>query len=362
MSRRTRTASAAVILLLSVGAGSASAANSSADTAALQVALWARGVYVGPVDGVFGPDTAAAVRALQSKLGLPSSGVFGPRTRRALGHYASKTLGSRRLRSGMNGWDVAAFQFMLAWHGFPSGAFNGAFSPRTESALISFERWAGLPADGRSGPAVLRALHRPPPRSPISLGWPLLAPLGSPFGPRGDGFHAGIDLVAPAGDPVIAAGAGQVVYAGWRDGGWGNEVTINHGCGVRAIYAHLSKVTVTLGESVSGGERIGLVGATGAATGPHLHFELRLNGAAVDPLTALPTEPPAAGPAPAPGGALARLPGASRPGGAGARVGHVLPVSAVDALGAAVVDQAAQAASHRLPGTGSYRRLRPARP
>jgi murein DD-endopeptidase MepM/ murein hydrolase activator NlpD len=131
---------------------------------------------------------------------------------------------------------------------------------------------------------------------------------------------------------------------------------------VRAIYAHLSKITVTLGESVSGGERIGLVGATGDATGPHLHFELRLNGAAVDPLTALPTEPPTAGPAPAPAARWRAFPATTGPVEPGLAPATFCPVSAVDALGAAVPDQAAQAASHRLPGTGSYRRLRPAGP
>jgi murein DD-endopeptidase MepM/ murein hydrolase activator NlpD len=290
----TRTLATLVSLfaLLASGASSATAASSSADTAALQVALWARGVYAGPVDGIYGPDTTSAVQALQAKLGLPTTGIVGPRTRKALGQYAkTTTLGSRTLAVGMSGWDVSAFQFLLAWHGYPSGTFNGAFTPQTQAALARFQANTGLPADGLAGPNVVAALRLPPPRSPITLSWPLTAPIGSAFGPRGDRFHAGIDLIAAQGTPVGAAGQGRVVYAGWRDGGWGDEVTIDHGHGIRAIYAHLSKITVKLGDLVAAGQPVGLVGATGDASGPHLHFELRLRGAAIDPLTALPTAP-----------------------------------------------------------------------
>jgi murein DD-endopeptidase MepM/ murein hydrolase activator NlpD len=112
--------------------------------------------------------------------------------------------------------------------------------------------------------------------------------MGDPFGPRADRFHSGIDIPAATGTPVRAAGNGEVVYAGWRDGGWGNEITIAHGHAVHAMYAHLSTVSVAVGQHVRAGDIIGLVGATGDATGPHLHFELRLRGAAIDPLTALP--------------------------------------------------------------------------
>ena len=111
--------------------------------------------------------------------------------------------------------------------------------------------------------------------------------MGDPFGPRGNRFHAGIDLIAPAGAPVAAAGAGRVVWAGSRAGGWGLLVVVAHSHGVRSMYAHLSRVDVRLGQYVTTGQRLGRVGATGDATGPHLHFELRVRGAAVDPLTAL---------------------------------------------------------------------------
>jgi murein DD-endopeptidase MepM/ murein hydrolase activator NlpD len=283
----SRALAAALVLLVSVPAGPAGA-RGTAEIAALQVGLRRDGLYVGAVDGLYGAATSAAVAELQRRAGLPPTGEFGTDARRLLGRYARATLGSRPLTRGMSGWDVAALQFLLAWHGFPSGALDGTLGVETETAVLRFEQWAGLAADRVAGPAVLAALRTPLARSPISLAWPLLLPMGDPFGPRADRFHSGIDIPAATGTPVHAAGGGEVVYAGWRDGGWGNEVTIAHGHGVRAMYAHLSTVSVAVGQHVRAGDTIGLVGATGDAIGPHLHFELRLRGAAIDPLTALP--------------------------------------------------------------------------
>ena len=107
------------------------------------------------------------------------------------------------------------------------------------------------------------------------------------FGPRGTRFHTGIDFPAPTGTPVLSAGPGRVTYADRLVGGWGLVVTIAHTNGVRTMYAHLSRVDVKVGDRVTPGAPVGLVGATGHATGPHLHFEVRLRGAAIDPLTAL---------------------------------------------------------------------------
>jgi peptidoglycan hydrolase-like protein with peptidoglycan-binding domain len=255
--------------------------------AALQVALNARRLYPGAIDGVMGPQTAEAVRRLQRRARLPVDGVVGPRTRAALGRLGRHPLGSRVPGKRAVGWDVAALQFMLAWHGFPSGAFDGIMGDRTAAAVRRFQVWAGLPPDGRAGLATLTALRVPPAVSPIRLAWPMRAPIGDLFGPRGRAFHAGIDLPAPARTPVAAASAGCVVWAGWRRGGWGKLVTVAHARGVRSMYAHLSRIDVRVGECIPAGLRVGLVGSTGHATGPHLHFELRLRGAAIDPLTAL---------------------------------------------------------------------------
>ena len=115
----------------------------------------------------------------------------------------------------------------------------------------------------------------------------MAAPLGDRFGPRGDRFHSGIDLVATAGTPVRAAGAGTVTFAGWDSGGYGNLVVVDHGNGLSSWYAHLSRIEVTSGAAVTTATQVGLVGATGNATGPHLHFEVRVRGAVTDPLAAL---------------------------------------------------------------------------
>jgi hypothetical protein len=256
--------------------------------AALQVTLRHHHVYRGPVDGLIGPGTKAAVMRFQRTHGLPVDGVVGPRTRRAFGRFARHVLGSRSLAPGMTGWDVAELQFALAWHGFPNGAIDGGFGGHTARAVIRFQRWAHLTPDGVAGPGTFRALRGPRPRCPISLAWPLQAPVSSPFGPRGVGFHPGVDLAAATGTPVGAAAAGRVIFAGFDSGGYGNLVEVAHGTGVVSMYAHLSAISVRVDAHVAAGSRVGRVGATGEATGPHLHFEVRVRGAAVDPLSGLP--------------------------------------------------------------------------
>jgi murein DD-endopeptidase MepM/ murein hydrolase activator NlpD len=254
--------------------------------AALQVALNAKGFYAGTIDGVKGEATEKAVRAFQRKAGLPVDGVVGPKTRAALGRFGRHRIGSRSLTDGKVGWDVAALQYALAWHGFPSGAFDGHFGPHTTAAVRKFQKWSRLGVDGIAGPAVFQALTKAPIASPLVLVAPLDVPSTDGFGPRGNRFHTGVDFPAPTGTPVAAAGSGRITFAGWYPG-YGNLVSVAHGSGVRTLYAHLSAFTVKLGDRVSAGARVGLVGSTGESTGPHLHFEVRVRGAAVDPLTAL---------------------------------------------------------------------------
>ena len=112
---------------------------------------------------------------------------------------------------------------------------------------------------------------------------PVADPVGDGFGPRGTNFHPGLDLVAPAGRPVRAGGAGCVEVAHRDGGGYGKLVVIRHGQGMTSWYAHLSRIAVRRGQCVAAGAMIGKVGSTGRSTGPHLHFELRLRGAAVNP-------------------------------------------------------------------------------
>jgi murein DD-endopeptidase MepM/ murein hydrolase activator NlpD len=211
----------------------------------------------------------------------------GPRTRRALGRYGRHRYATRLLVRGRRGWDVAALQFKLAWHGFPSGALDGVFGPHTDAALRRLQRSSRLLADGVAGPATFRSLSRHRPKVPFALLRPVNAPVGDRFGPRGNRFHAGLDLPAHYGARVRAAHAGRVTHAGWDSGGYGYLVVIRHGHHVRTFYAHLSRISVHRGERVRAGRRVGRVGASGEATGPHLHFEVRRRGAAVDPLPAL---------------------------------------------------------------------------
>jgi murein DD-endopeptidase MepM/ murein hydrolase activator NlpD len=278
---------AVLISALSVASLSGAAVRGKADLAALQTALISRQLYVGPVDGIAGPDTFSAIRVFQRQRGLTPTGRLDTLTRRALGSWARPELGQRFLRLGMKGWDVAELQFKLAWHGFPSSFFTGTFNRHVQAALIRFQHWANLTPDGVLGHTTLHALRTPIPACPIRLAWPLQAPISSPFGPRGFGFHSGIDLAAPSGTPIAAAAAGRVSWAGFLPGGWGNLVIVDDADQTQTLYAHLSRIKVSVGERVRVGDLIGRVGTTGDARGPHLHFEVRLRGAAVDPLPAL---------------------------------------------------------------------------
>jgi murein DD-endopeptidase MepM/ murein hydrolase activator NlpD len=130
------------------------------------------------------------------------------------------------------------------------------------------------------------------PAAPVSGGafaWPAPGPVTSPFGFRvhpifGDRrLHTGVDISAPYGATVIAAESGVVAYVGTMSG-YGNVVAIDHGGGVATTYNHLSAFSVGSGQQVSRGTPVGAVGCTGYCTGPHLHFEVRLNGTPVDPM------------------------------------------------------------------------------
>jgi murein DD-endopeptidase MepM/ murein hydrolase activator NlpD len=118
--------------------------------------------------------------------------------------------------------------------------------------------------------------------SASGLIWPVNGPVVSGFGWRWDRMHEGIDIAAGYGTPIRAAAAGNVIYAGWM-GGYGNLIIIDHGGGIATAYGHQSSFAVG-GGSVSQGQTIGYVGCTGHCFGPHLHFEVRVTGAAVDPL------------------------------------------------------------------------------
>jgi murein DD-endopeptidase MepM/ murein hydrolase activator NlpD len=111
----------------------------------------------------------------------------------------------------------------------------------------------------------------------------------NPFGGRTYEFHAGMDIDGERGDQVAAPASGVVTEAGWK-GGYGNMIEVDHGNGLKTRYGHLSKIDVNVGDSIARGQIMGFVGSTGRSTGPHLHYELRLNDRPINPRRFLPPE------------------------------------------------------------------------
>ncbi|MFP5450155.1 MAG: M23 family metallopeptidase [Thermoleophilia bacterium] len=196
----------------------------------LQRALRVRGYRVS-VDGVYGRGTRAAVRALQRRM---------------------------KLR--------------------PTGAADAALLKRLR---IKIRRAASAPLASPAIPVPVGTISRPP--SAQGFIWPVAGTLTSNYGPRWGRMHQGIDVAAPIGRPIAAAAPGTVMVAGWKNG-YGQTVVIDHGNGISTAYAHQAAIGVSVGQSVGQGAIIGVVGNTGNSTGPHLHFEVRINGVATDPL------------------------------------------------------------------------------
>ncbi|KPP95499.1 M23 family metallopeptidase [Erythrobacter sp. HL-111] len=158
---------------------------------------------------------------------------------------------------------------------------NGPIDPRFERLGLSLSRMAALE----------RALDGIPQVVPASI-----ARITSGFGYRRDPFnrrgamHWGIDFGGEHGSPIFAAAKGHVTFAGWKSG-YGNLVEITHATGLMTRYAHMSRLDVKRGEEVEAGATLGGLGSTGRSTGPHLHFEVRLNNRAVNPRPFLETAP-----------------------------------------------------------------------
>jgi len=153
-----------------------------------------------------------------------------------------------------------------------------------------------LEAESQRLESVIRNLQRGSDDVPQATGsfvWPVRGRISSPFGRRVHPItgkvrnHSGIDIALPQGNPVVAAQSGKVIYSGWING-YGYTVIIDHGGGISTLYGHNSALTVRAGQSVRRGEQIARVGSTGISTGPHVHFEVRQNGVAVNPMNWLP--------------------------------------------------------------------------
>jgi len=272
----------ALVLLVSPAAG-----RQNPSVAAAQVALRSHGLYSGSIDGVNGSDTIAALRRFQRRSGLKPTGVLDRRTREALGVLGKPLVGTRTIGLGSRGWDVSVLEFELARHGFAPGKIDGRFDRLTLGAAERFRSFSGLPYHCLVAPSTLKAVQRAkPPRAAVQLERPVRGRVVQKFGIRGDQLHAGIAIDAPYGQGVAAAADGRVVWAD-EVPGLGLVVRIAHRGGVQSVYGHLSRIDVKVAQEVVRGAWLGLVGRTGNAAKPRLYFELRVRGAAVDPLPAL---------------------------------------------------------------------------
>ncbi|GFN22991.1 peptidoglycan DD-metalloendopeptidase family protein [Thermanaeromonas sp. C210] len=176
-------------------------------------------------------------------------------------------------------WEVArAFGLSVA----EIMAANGITNPRT----LQVGTVLTLPEDPvrREDKAVMRPVSR---SRLTSFLWPLIGAITSGFGWRNQEFHHGLDIAAEEGATIRAAREGTVAFSGWRNGIYGRTVILDHGDGYRTVYAHNRDNLVTAGEFVDAGEAIALVGSSGRATGPHLHFEIWKQDQTVNPLRLL---------------------------------------------------------------------------
>jgi murein DD-endopeptidase MepM/ murein hydrolase activator NlpD len=157
-------------------------------------------------------------------------------------------------------------------------AQSAALAAEIAAAQAAAARAAAVPSPDE-GTAAAPA----PAASGSGLAWPVSGPVTSGFGQRWGRMHEGIDIAVPSGTPVYAAAAGTVIHAGWL-GGYGNLVVVDHGNGLSTAYAHNTSYAVGVGQQVAQGQVLAYSGSTGHSSGPHVHFEVRVNGAPVDPL------------------------------------------------------------------------------
>jgi hypothetical protein len=220
-------------------------------TAGLQVALRAYGLYGGAIDGIAGPKTVAATKAFQRRAHLPVDGRAGPRTRRALGPLGAPLFGRRTLRSGKFGWDVSVLQFLLARRG-ALVPVDGYFDRATARALRRYQRARRLQVDGVAGPHTMAALAR---------GRPALRPS------VGGGAHpVGVRALLAHWARVYSVDPGLVRAVAWMESGYHPGLVSSSGArGVMQVLPSTKEYveTVLLGRrvpwTVSGGIHVGVV-------------------------------------------------------------------------------------------------------
>src|SRR5918999_1644807 len=267
-----------------------------------------------PADGIFGGQTDTAVRQYQTGAGLQVGGIVGPATWAALFESGSAVGGSNvspqvteRIEQKLEaaGRRIDAQAGLAAQESGPAGGSNadtaggaggGSTGDTAGGAGGSGEGSSGVPIGGGDADEAPAGGQTDTPSAggglegttPVSgacdstLSSPVSGTVTSEFGPRWGRNHDGVDIAAPTGTPVRAAACGSVTVAGGQSG-YGNIVCITHTNEFSTCYAHLSRFATSQGARVQQGQVIGYVGCTGSCTGPHLHFETRVNGQAQDP-------------------------------------------------------------------------------
>ena len=177
-----------------------------------------------------------------------------------------------------SGYSSSSYSSSSGWV-LPVNGGNNSYSrpainsvPST-SQTIDWSKFTGNPSASANTPSI----------------WPATGVVTSPYGLRwgGSDFHPGMDIANDLGTPIVATADGVVEYAGWDSGGYGNMVDINHGNGVMTRYGHAQQVLVSAGQSVKRGQIIAYMGSTGFSTGPHVHYEVHVNGQKVNPISYL---------------------------------------------------------------------------